>query len=232
MPKISHMSGTPIRNLEYSRLGLIEHVLFAPGEPRVVGFEVERPALWGLVQRRSRFVALDEAAPSDDQDDFPGLVVPYKRLPSVSASAKATGIDWDKTVIWRHMTVRTESGEDLGRVRDVVFGSKTGKVKKIHLTEGAATDAGVGRRDIAGSLVVGFDGEHVIVSDDASEKRTGGGVATAAGIGTAVAQEVVGRAAKNVADKGVELAGKTARRVKRGVREWREYLQWEEDDDE
>ncbi|GAB4279485.1 MAG: hypothetical protein Kow0056_12690 [Coriobacteriia bacterium] len=221
MPSTSQIAGTEIRNTQGKRLGYVEHVLFDISEARVVGFEVERPALWGLIQRRSRFLALGEV---EFDREFRHGLVEWKRIPSPGVSAKRSGVDWDTTVIWRNMPVRTERGTDLGFVSDVSFSLSTGEVGSIVLSEGAATDLGVGRRKITGDEVLGFDGENVVVAEPVAKRPTSGGVATAAGVGTAVAKEVLGRATRNAAKQTGRIAGKTARRFKRGLQEWRDVL--------
>lgn len=221
MPQVSAITGMPVLRPDGKRAGRVEHVLFHAKDPHVVGFEVERPALLGVLRRSTRFMALDQGEISEDGR---ALEIAFKRFPSPAVAARNTGVDWDKTVIWRSMEVRTRSGEELGRVADAVFGRTSGKITKLMLTEGAATDAGVGRRTLEGDKVVGFDGTYVIVDDSAAERPTGGGVATAAGVGSAVVKDVVGRAAGKAARSAGRLAGKTIRRAKQSTKEWKDLL--------
>lgn len=182
------------------RIGRIGHVLFAPNGTRVLGFSVERTRLLYLIDRRDRYVALDSVA-------FAGgaVRVTSGREAWDRAAASRTGTPWDGTVIWLGMPVFTESGTELGVVRDGLFAEKTGELDALGLSAGAARDVAIGVRDIDGALVLGFDGAAVRVRDEAASVEVSGGAAAAAGRGAAVAKQRVGEAA--------EVAGAAARKA-------------------
>jgi len=58
----------------------------------------------------------------------------------------------------------------------------------------------VGVRDLPARMVIGFDGEGVIVADEAAHIEVDGGAAAAAGKATAVAADAAGRAAAVAGD--------------------------------
>lgn len=185
-------------------VGHVRAVLFHPEGRRVIGLAVERPNLALVVPMRERYVALDRVSFRDGYVDVkPG------RDSWGKPAASRLGIDWDLTVIWSGMPVRTERGLGLGVVRDGVFAENTGELNALGLSAGIARDATIGVRDLAASLVVGFDGDVVRVRDDAGQVEMSGGAAAAAGRGTAVAKHKVGQAAETaavVAGRGAAIA--------------------------
>ena len=136
-------------------------------------------------------------------------------------AAKRLGIDWDTTVIWRDMPVRTESGETLGRLADAAFDAETGAIGAVRLSGGAVADSAIGVRDVEAGLVRGFDGEAIVVSDKAVEVDLSGGVADSAGKTAAAARCMAGEVASAARDGAVELAVSAAKGAKSrgGVRQ-------------
>ncbi len=86
------------------------------------------------------------------------------------------------------MPVLTESGTELGTVRDAVFAEDTGELNALGLSEGATRDVAIGVRDLPARMVRGFDGEAMVVSDEAARVEVDGGAAASAGKATAVAK--------------------------------------------
>jgi len=192
----SRVYGTPRRSGVRPRVGRVVAVLFHPAESRVVGMLVERPDIALVIRRRDRMLALDRAA--FDEGDV--NVIGSSAWDGLAASR--LGIDWERSVIWSGMPVRTESGRMLGSVRDAVFDPATGQLNALGLSGGVTADVAVGVRDLAARLVQGFDGEAVVVSDEAAQAKVDGGASAVAGRGAAVA--------KAEATKAVETAAKTA----------------------
>ncbi len=174
------------------RIGFVREVLFHPSEPVVVGFVVQRPRLAMVYDVKDRYLAFDRAIFGEE------ISVADESKAWDGAAAKRLGLDWEQTVVWQGMPVRTEGGADLGRVRDARFDSD-GRLTALGLTGGAAADAAVGVRDIAASLVRGFDGQAVVVSNEATRVETTGGAALAAGKGYAVAKDQAIKASKSAA---------------------------------
>lgn len=182
------------RSGERSKVGRISGVLFHPDEPRVVGYLVERSDLALMIERKDRMLALDRASLSEGRVEVDGTTA-WDR-----GAAKRLGVDWDKTVVWLGMPVHTSSGAQLGLVRDGVFDPATGELNALGLTGGLTQDVAVGVRDLPARMVIGFDGEGVIVADEAALVEVDGGAAAAAGKATAVAADAAGRAAVAAGD--------------------------------
>jgi uncharacterized protein YrrD len=199
MPKTSTTEHLPLLNAEGKRVGRIGRVLFHPSEPRVVGYEVEPRPYLGLIDRRSRYVPFGQVAVDKDgkKATFDG-----KRLPITASSAKKAGFEWETTVVYTGMPVRTESEREIGRIGTVTYGKKSGKVRELTVTDGLAADATVGRIEVEGELVVGFDGEWVVVKEAVREKGAEGSLAAYAGAGSAVAKDAAERAALAAARAG------------------------------
>lgn len=181
------------------RVGHIKHVLFAPDACRVVGFEVERPDIAMMVERKPLYLALDAAQLSDREVEVSSAA---KKAWGASA-AKRLGIDWATTVIWQGMPVLSAKGEELGAVRDGLFNPETGVLEALGLSGGLVADSAVGVRDVPASMVKGFDGQAVRVTDEAVRIALSGGAAKAAGTTAAAATVMAGQ----VADAAVEGAG-------------------------
>lgn len=224
---------TAVESKKGKRIGIVREVLFDPAQPVVVGFIVQRPRLLMLLDRKDRYLALDRAVFGET------ICVPDESGAWDQRAAKRLGLDWEQTVVWHGMPVRTESGEELGSVRDGLF-DETGQLTALGLTGGMAADAAVGVRDIAGTLVHGYRDGAIVVADEAGKVQTSGGAAAAAGKGYAVAKdraaktvknaEIVGKAAGKVAGEAMEGAGKKAGGWLRAVRD--EFVDGMKDSDE
>lgn len=188
MPAVSDIEGLRVKSPSGKTLGIVRYVLFHPSEPRAVGLQVELPAAAGLVDRKPRFVALtpNVLAACRAAEEGP-LVWPAEKLPMSGTGATEVGLAWDDTVIWHHMPVRTRSGELVGTVGDAVFSGKTGQVLRVVLSEGAVADAAVGRTEVPGDLLVGFDGTSVVAEDALMGTSPTGGLAAVSGKGVAYA---------------------------------------------
>ena len=182
------------RSGERPKVGRVGDVLFHPDEPRVVGYTVERSDLALMIERKDLMLALDSTNLVDGHIDVEG---PHAWGHS---AGKRLGVDWDKTVVWLGMPVHTRSGQRLGLVRDGVFDPASGALNAIGLTTGLTADVAVGVRNLPAGLVVGFDGEGVIVADEAALIEVDGGAAAAAGKGAAVAKDAAGKAAVAAGD--------------------------------
>ena len=178
-------------------------MLFHPTEPRVIGFTVERPDLLLMIRRADRYVALDRTEILEDR------VVVEGKAAWGSAAAKRLEIVWERTVVWLGMPVRTESGKELGKVRDASFSEEDGHLIALGLTAGVTADVALGTRDFSAKLVHGFEGDAVEVSDEVLKVETDGGAAAAAGkgaaqvkVGAEQAAVTAGKAAKVAAEYG------------------------------
>lgn len=190
------------------RIGIVREVLFHPSEPVVVGFIVQRPRFLMLLDRKDRYLALDRAVFGEE------VRVPDDGGAWDAKAAKRLGIDWEQTVVWQGMPVRTESGTELGAVRDGLF-SDDGTLIALGLSGGLTADAAVGVRDIASSLVSGYRDGFVVVSDEARQVETSGGAAAVAGKGYAVAKDKANKATKTAVIYG-KAAGKVVGEMEAG----------------
>lgn len=183
------------------RIGRVSDVLFAPTGAAVIGFVVVRPRVLFLLDRRDRYLALDSVRIADGALSVTGGSESWDK-----PAASRLKISWDDTVVWQGMPVRTESGTALGTVRDGVFDPVTGTVSALGLTSGVAADMAVGVRDVPVSLVRGFDGQAVVLADEAAQSETSGGAAAVAGRGAAVAKDSAGKAVKTATVYGKAAA--------------------------
>ena len=179
------------RSGERPKMGRVGDVLFHPDEARVIGYTVERSDLAMMVERRDLMLALDRTTFSEGHIEVDG------KQAWDHAAAKRLDIDWEKSVVWMGMPVHTRSGTQLGLVRDAVFDPATGALNALGLSTGVAVDLALGVRDLPARLVLGFDGEGVIVADEAASVEVAGGAAAAAGRTAAVAKNAASRAAAN-----------------------------------
>lgn len=191
------------------RVGSVSDLVFHPTEPRVVGMVVSRPDILFLIRRKDRLVALDRTRVLEDR-----VVVNGTKAWGKSA-AKRLGFSWDKAVIWLGMPVATKSGKSLGYVRDGVFDPADGSINGIGLTSGIAADITLGTKDLPATLIIGFDGANVLVSNKVAELEAEGSAAAAAGRGAAIAQDQATKAAvaTTKAAKTAAAYGKSAVKV-------------------
>jgi len=211
------------------RLGGISGVLFHPSEPRVVGLVVKRPRIAGVIARGPVYVALAVVELGDSSVRFG-----TKGLPTIASGAKAVGASWDDTVLWDAMPVRSVAGESVGAVSDVSFDFETGVVRMLRVSTGVLGDIAVGRLDVPGELVEGFDGEAVVVRAGYADLPKSGGVAKAAATTASAAKEAGGKVAKQAYDTGMSAAIAVGKSFKSGTgrRMLDKFRQLTSDDDE
>lgn len=191
------------------RVGRVADIVFRADSPTVVGLAVSRPYLLFAFQRKDLLLAFDRATVLADR-----VVVDGKQAWG-AAAAKRLKVNWDETVIWRGMPVKTAGGEELGYVRDVLFDESDGRLLALELTDGAAVDVAVGTVELPGALVRGWDGSSIVVEQEAARVDPDGGAAAIAGRTAAVAQDGATKAAVAVA-RGAKTAAaytKSAARV-------------------
>ncbi len=220
------MVDTPVSDARSRHIGAVEHVLFHPREPRVVGFQVRLKPLGYVINRKPRFVPLDQVRIAEEGLEFTSA------KPIVGKAAeKAMGFSWDDTVVWRMMPVQSERGESLGFVREVWFSAEDGSVGKLAITRGVTSDIAVGRQELDGATVVGFDPTRaaVVVRNEALAVELSGGVAAKSGKAAAVVKVAAEKAAKRAAKAAAEVAGKAAKSdlaakaVKRSASSWQAF---------
>lgn len=215
MPAITAVQGLAIVDPSGRRLGVVDHVLFHPEEPRAVGLEVVPMPILLFISRKPCYLPLTPEMLAAC-GELGRIVWPGKRLPTSAAADKLLGYPFDTTVIWRGMEVRLEDGRRAGYVTDAVFSRKSGRVLRLLLSEGSLADFAVGRTEVPGDLIVGFDGEAVVVRAEFVELESSGGIAGASGKGVAYTRHGAERAADAVLAAGVVGLGAVARSVRSG----------------
>lgn len=191
------------------RVGRIADVIFHPEKPVAIGYLVGRPDILFLFRRKDLVLAFDRARVLADK-----VVVDGKQAWGKPAG-KRLGIDWDKAVVWRGMSIRSERGTALGYVRDAVIDEDDGRLNGLGLTGGMAADVAIGTVDMPARLVKGWDGSAIVVREEARAIESDGGAAVVAGRTAAVVQDQATKAAAS-AVKGAKTAaayGKSAVRV-------------------
>jgi sporulation protein YlmC with PRC-barrel domain len=181
MTRISDIEDAPLYGSAGERLGTVESVLFHPCESRAVAVMVRPdPALY-VVPLPSAFLALAETRLEGEAVRWSGA-----KLPSRKKAEATTGLDMDKTVIWRGMPVISPSGALIGSLSDGEIG-EGGEVLALSVSTGGMGDVAFGKLDVPAALVRGFDGRAVVVEREADQLEPSGGLAKhAAAAATAV----------------------------------------------
>lgn len=212
MPRISALLRVAVRGAGGRDLGRVNAVLFHPTEPRVVGVQVDPGAVLGVVDRKPFFAVLGDLGVSDD-----ALVLPSDKAPARTAGEKALGFPWDESVIWRGMPVVSAGGDTVGTVHDAQFRRETGEVTMLVVSTGIVGDAAVGKLEVPGEMVQGFDGDAVRVLPGYNDIDARGGAAKAAASGIAAVKVRGGQVADGAMQVGVAAAGALGRSLKSGI---------------
>jgi len=213
MPAITEYERRIVVGTDGRQLGRVAAVLFHPQEPRVVGLQVDRGAVLGVIDQQPRFVRLDEVRVGAEGD----LVIEGNSLPKDSTGERALGYSWEATVVWRGMPVLSAAGVEVGHVHDAGFDATTGELTSLRLPTGAVGDVAVGWPDVPSALVRGFNGEAVVVEAGYADLTATGGAAKAAASGVAAIKERTGQVADGMLEVGVAAAGALGRSLKSGI---------------
>lgn len=190
--------GTP---RDRKKIGKIHYPVFTPEGTRVVGFMLRLPDIAGMVKQPDRFIAYDAIGVDGDV-----MVAKEDRAAFDAPAAKRLGIDLDSCLIWTGMDVRTQTGKSVGYCADVDFNGRTGEVLSFILTEGGASNALVGHREMPPSMLKGYRDGAMIVNDDALDLEFSGGAAAKAA-----------EASVKAAAKASEVGAKAKVQVKKGA---------------
>jgi len=229
VPRVSAVEGATIVSSRGKLLGTVSEVLFHPSEPRAIGVSVTRPRMANVIARAPMYVPLTQLTPNDD-----GFALDAKSLPSESDGARVLGYSWDVTVQWSGMPVRSADGGAVGAVDDVTFALKDGSLSMMRVSTGILGDVAVGRLEVPGELVEGFDGGAVIISARYADLQSSGGAAKAAAKGAAVAKDAGAKVAKQAYDAGMSAAIAVGKSFKSGTgrRMLDKFKEMTRDDDE
>jgi uncharacterized protein YrrD len=213
MPSLSGYERLAVVGAGGGQLGRVSAVLFHPSEPRVVGLQVDRGSIMGVIDQRPRYLRFDQVHELDEAT----IALEGDSLPGDSAGERALGFSWDDTVIWHRMPVHSAEGDEVGTVYDVVFDRDSGVVKELLVSTGAVGDMAVGRLEVPASLVRGFNGESVVVEAGYTDLQATGGAAKAAASGVAALKERGGQVADGMLDVGVAASRALGRSLKSGM---------------
>lgn len=204
MPAINDLTGRPVIGPKGRRRATVRHVLFHPNESRAVALEVQPVAFLYLVPRKPSYLPLtaDMMAACGETREMPW---PQKRLPKASSVEKEIGVRLAETVIWSGMDVCEGDDGRIGKVADVGFSRKSGRVLRLVLTEGGSlADLAVGRTEIPGEFVIGFSRGAVRVDPAFRHvSRASGGFAAASAKGSVYAKHGAEKAADAAFAAGV-----------------------------
>lgn len=206
-----------VLNQKQELVGTVDDVLFHPTLPRAVGFSVKPFRLAGIVALPTKYllfenaqfnsegqltVVLDGEASTDEKQQRKAKVAWDAR------AEKQLGFTWDESVIYYGQQVFTESEHLLGKVSDARFDLVTGKLSVLQVTAGTTSDTMLGKRNIPGKFVHGFNNEifGVVCANTAEEIELDGGMAEQAGKAAAEAADVAAAVGKKAGDAAIKGA--------------------------
>lgn len=215
---LSDLDELPVIGARGKSVGRVSRALFSAEEPVLVGFEVRMNAVGHVLERPRRYVAVGGVELTRKAVTLADGV----RLEKVTGGKSR--IEWEETVIWTGMPVRTVSGTLLGEVKDAELDA-AGRVQRITLTRGATSDVAVGTREVPGEYVLGFSGGAVRVDDAVSRPEFSGGLAASAGRGAAVAKVTAEQAARGAVSAATAAArvAKKSGAGKRAAASWKGF---------
>lgn len=213
MPSITAYERRALVGRSGRHLGRISAVLFHPSRPQVVGLQVDKGAVLGVIDQRPRYVRLTEVTPGADET----LTIEVDALPKDNTGEHVLGFSWEETVIWHGMPVSSAAGDQVGTVHDAEFDAATGELATLQVSTGAVGDLAVGRLEVPRALVRGFAGESVVVQAGYAELMATGGAAKAAASGVTALKERSGQVADGVMQVSVAAAGALGRSLKSGI---------------
>lgn len=221
MPRARLIEDSKLADLDGKVLGRVDHILFHPSEPRVVGAAVRPRVLW-FFWLKPAYVALADLRFDDDE----AVRITGGRPVRGAKAAEALGADPDATVIWTGMPVTSRDGMLAGAVDEVWFSLPDGDVTRMKVTGGFSADVAYGRGTIAGDQVIGFDGTAVVVEPRPAEIEVSGSMAKRAAK-SAVMLDIAGEMAGRAFVDASRATGKAIRKaaivspVRRARRTWK-----------
>lgn len=212
------------------RIGKVKYFLFHPREKRCICFAVKRPDLLWMFRRKDKFVLINNCELVDNE-----IKIGKEALMSGPAVAKELEIDWNACILWTGLPLVTDDGATIGCVGDVSFDASTGEILSIQADTGATANTLLGTRCIPASLIKGFrsnigsstsslgesagetsrreDLGAILVSNEAFEIETEGGLAERAGKTTAIAADKAEKAAATAKAKVKETAAVASKKT-------------------
>lgn len=216
--RLSDFEELPVIDACGKKVGRVSYVLFHLADPTIVGFEVRMRLFLFLFERKRRYVPYSGVTIAE------GEMTLSEGTRLEKARARGSSVDWEQTVIWRGMPVRTDSGTPVGAVKDVDL-DREGRVTRLVLTRGATSDMAIGVREVSGDEILGFSEGSVRLSESVVNPEFSGGAAAGAGKAAAVAKVTAERAAAGAVTAAIS-AGRAAKRSsvgKRAAQSWKGF---------
>lgn len=177
------------------RFGRVRATVFHPTELRAIGFVIKRPDALLMVKRKERFAAIDRI------ESVEGGVCVVDAADSWDAEAcKRLGVDYDSCVIWEYMPVRTESGQEIGLVGNVVYDEHDYAVEHIDIASGSANRLLLGSSLIPRAKIIGYRDGAIVVKDEEADLEETGGAAAKAGVAWAKIKHAAAQGTKKAGD--------------------------------
>lgn len=177
------------------RFGRVRATVFHPTELRAIGFVIKRPDALLMVKRKERFAAIDRI------ESVEGGVCVVDAADSWDAEAcKRLGVDYDSCVIWEYMPVRTEPGQEIGLVGNVVYDEHDYAVEHIDIASGSANRLLLGSSLIPRAKIIGYRDGAIVVKDEEADLEETGGAAAKAGVAWAKTKHAAAQGTKKAGD--------------------------------
>ena len=177
------------------RFGRVRATVFHPAELRAIGFVIKRPDALLMVKRKERFAAIDRI------ESVEGGVCVVDAADSWDAEAcTRLGVDYDSCVIWEYMPVRTESGQEIGLVGNVVYDEHDYAVEHIDIASGSANRLLLGSSLIPRAKIIGYRDGAIVVKDEEADLEETGGAAAKAGVAWAKTKHAAAQGTKKAGD--------------------------------
>ena len=109
-------------------------------------------------------------------------------------------VDYDSCVIWEYMPVRTESGQEIGLVGNVVYDEHDYAVEHIDIASGSANRLLLGSSLIPRAKIIGYRDGAIVVKDEEADLEETGGAAAKAGVAWAKTKHVAAQGTKKAGD--------------------------------
>lgn len=202
---------------EPKRYGKVHAMVFHPTQLRAIGYQIKRPDALLMVKRKDRFVALDRVEEVDG-----GICVIDAADAWDEQACKRLGVDYDACIIWEYMPVRTESGRELGIVKNVIINDEDYGIERIDVSENAVDRALLGTSVIEAAQLIGYKDGAIVVSDSDGAVEREGGAAAKAGEAWAKTKNSASAGAKKAGDAindGAYKAGEVIGAVRDGATE-------------
>ncbi|MGI6045545.1 MAG: PRC-barrel domain-containing protein [Eggerthellaceae bacterium] len=170
-------------------IGKVWRFVFYPHKAQVAGVLVKRPDILLMFHRKMLFIAWDYLKFQDGH-----FLISKDSASQSKALLQKKELSQDDLVVWRNLSVLSESGEKIGMISEAFIDIETGAIRQIGVSENATKSALLGKRYVPresikrlrgekaislGPLLAGDDGwkkSALIVGDEVCDLETQGGL--------------------------------------------------------